>query len=65
MTSRSSHLFERAEALGVVVSGFGLGADDLERLLEAVHARESELMLLRHAIERRIASIFGLERGSG
>jgi hypothetical protein len=47
-------LFERAEALGVFI----LGNDDLEALLEAIHARESDLMLLRHAIERRIASIF-------
>lgn len=31
---------------------------DLEKLLEAVHEQEGKLMLLRHAIERRIADIY-------
>jgi hypothetical protein len=57
MTSRSIDLFVRAEALGVVVSGFGVGADDLERLLEAIHQREGELMLLRYAVTRRLAGL--------
>jgi hypothetical protein len=47
-------LFERAEALGVFI----VGNDDLEMLLEAVHEHEGKLMLLRHAIERRIADIY-------
>jgi hypothetical protein len=49
-------LFERAEALGVSV----VGPDDLERLLDAIQARETELMLLRHAVTRALA---GLPRG--
>jgi hypothetical protein len=53
MTSRLPDLFERAEALGVFV----LGNDDLEALLEAIHARESDLMLLRHAITRELAKL--------
>jgi hypothetical protein len=51
-----SDLHERAEALGVLVVG-----DDLEKLLEAVHEQEGKLMLLRHAIERRIADIYTSE----
>jgi len=57
MTSRSTDVFERAEALGVVVSGFGVGADDLERLLEAIHQREGELTLLRYAVTRRLSQL--------
>ena len=50
----SDDLFERAAALGIRV----VACEDLEALLEAVHEREGKLMLLRHAIERRIADIY-------
>jgi hypothetical protein len=50
----TADLFQRAIALGVVV----VDDDDLERLLEAVHEQAGKLMLLRHAIERRIADIY-------
>jgi hypothetical protein len=54
MTERE--FFERAAALGVVIPvAVVTPARDLEWLLEAVHSRESELMLLRHAIIRRLA----------
>jgi hypothetical protein len=59
-----SDLFVRAEALGVSVTrhrGPSRSVDldhDLEKLLEAVHEQEGKLMLLRHAIERRIADIY-------
>jgi hypothetical protein len=46
-------LFKQAAALGVFI----VGNDDLERLLEAVHAREGQLMLLRHAIIRELAKL--------
>jgi len=49
-------LYERAEALGVSIVGGVF--PDLETLLEAVHEHEGKLMLLRHAIERRIANIY-------
>jgi hypothetical protein len=45
-------LFDRAALLGVDVVG-----DDLERLLEAIHERESALMLLRHAVTRRLCEL--------
>jgi hypothetical protein len=45
-------LFDRAEALGVAVIG-----DDLESLLDSIQQRETELMLLRHAVTRRLAGL--------
>jgi hypothetical protein len=36
---------------------FVLGNDDLEALLEAIHQRESDLMLLRHAVTRRLCEL--------
>jgi hypothetical protein len=45
-------LLERAEALGVSVIG-----DDLESLLDSIQQRETELMLLRHAVTRRLAGL--------
>jgi hypothetical protein len=57
MDETTKELFARALDLGVVVNGY-----DLDRLLEAVHIQESELMLLRHAIERQITGVFNERR---
>lgn len=45
-------LFEQADALGVSVV-----EDDYEELLDAIHERETELMLLRHDVQRKMAGI--------
>ena len=50
MSRQEFDLFERADALGVSVVG-----DDYEKLLDAIHEREMELMDLRHAVQRRLA----------
>jgi hypothetical protein len=57
MDEVTKELFDRALDLGLLVD-----SSDLERLLEAVHVHESELMLLRHAIERQITGIFNERR---
>lgn len=43
-------VFEQAAILGVKISDDG----DLVALIEAIHRRESELMELRHLVERRL-----------
>jgi hypothetical protein len=57
---RARRLFERAEFLGVHVKTRG-DEPILELLLEAVHTREGELVLLRHAIIRELAKLPGPE----
>ena len=53
-------LFERADALGVSII-----ENDYEKLLDAIHEQETQLMFLRHDVERKIAGISSRAKARG